>query len=133
MNKKIWICQSVLCAETLSPSLLPCQGLSFLILIIVWTSWSCGLRMCMLTLDSLWLHELNSPPGSFVHFPGKNIGVGCCFSCVSCIGRQILYHLSHQGSPKIAECISKKWFQWAQARPSSHTKENAKLTWDVFL
>ena len=49
-----------------------------------------------------------SPPGSSVHgdSPGRNIGLGCPFllqgssqprdqtriSCVSCIGRQILYH-----------------------------------------
>ena len=44
--------------------------------------------------------------------PGKNTGAGChfllkgssqprdwtCVSCLSCTGRQILYHLSHQGS-----------------------------------
>ena len=46
--------------------------------------------------------------------PGKNIGVGChsllqgifltqASNCVSCIGRQILYCLSHQGSPSLEE------------------------------
>ena len=53
-----------------------------------------------------------SPPGSSVHgdSPGKNTGVGCHFllqgiflSQGSNLGllhyRQILYHLSHQGSP----------------------------------
>ena len=56
-----------------------------------------------------------SPPGSSVHgiFPGKSTGVACHFlhqgifptqdqthvSYVSCISRQILYHLSHQRSP----------------------------------
>ena len=55
-----------------------------------------------------------SQPVSSVHgFPGKNAGVGCpdllqgifptqdwtCVSCVFCIGRQILYHRRHLGSP----------------------------------
>ena len=54
-----------------------------------------------------------SPQGSSVHCPGNNTGVGChalsrrssqpgdqtCFSGVSCISRQILYPLSHLGSP----------------------------------
>ena len=64
----------------------------------------CGLMNC-------------SPSGSSVHgiFLGKNIGMGChvllqrifltlglnCVSCVSCIGRQILYHQHHLGSPSI--------------------------------
>ena len=57
-----------------------------------------------------------SPPGSFVHedSPGKNTGVGChallqeiFLTQGSNSGlphcRQILYHLSHQGSPRITE------------------------------
>ena len=52
-----------------------------------------------------------NPPGSSVHgiLQAKNTGVGCHFllrifltqgsNWVSCIGRRILYHLSHQGSP----------------------------------
>ena len=28
-----------------------------------------------------------------------------CFSCVTCIGRWILYHLSHKGSPRILEWV----------------------------
>ena len=48
--------------------------------------------------------------------PGKNTGVGCHFllqgifptqglnSCVSCIGRQVLYQMSHQRSPKLSYC-----------------------------
>ena len=62
-----------------------------------------------------------SLPGSSVHgnSPGKNTGVGCmpsyrgspqprdqiCVSYVSCIGRQILYHQCHQGSPYTCICI----------------------------
>ena len=60
-----------------------------------------------------------SPPGSSVDgdFPGKNIGVGChaLFQGIfptqglnpgfpHC--RQILYHLSHQGSPRILEWVA---------------------------
>ena len=59
-----------------------------------------------------------SPPGSSVHgdSPGKNIGVGCHAFLQGIFPtkglnprlphcRQILYHLSHQGSPKILELI----------------------------
>ena len=59
-----------------------------------------------------------SPPGSSVHgdSPGKRTGVGCHSlsrgsspardqTRVSCIGRRILYHLSHQGSP----CSKEQW------------------------
>ena len=57
-----------------------------------------------------------SPPGSSVHWdsPGKNTGVGCLallqgffptqglnLGLLHC--RQILYDLSHQGSPRILE------------------------------
>ena len=58
-----------------------------------------------------------TPPGSSVHGDslGKNTGVGChallqgtfstqdgaCVSHVSCIGRQILYHQRHLGSPSL--------------------------------
>ena len=72
--------------------------------------------LCLHSLDSpcvcvcahlcltLWPMDC-SLPGSFVHgvSHGKNTGVGCCFllqgifltkdrTCVSCIGRRILYH-----------------------------------------
>ena len=60
-----------------------------------------------------------SPPVSSVHgdSPGKNIGVGCHallqgifptqgsnLGLLNC--RQILYHLSHQGSPRILEWVA---------------------------
>ena len=60
--------------------------------------------------DSLWPHDC-SPPGSSVHgdSPGKNIGAGCHALLQGIFPtqglnphlphcRQILYHLSHQGS-----------------------------------
>ena len=76
----------------------------------------------------LWDPVDYSPPGSSVHgdSPGKNTGVGCHAllqgifptqgsnpSLLHC--RQILYHLSHQESPKIQEevvneCFSFCWF-----------------------
>ena len=63
--------------------------------------------MCSLVLNSLWPHGLQ-PTRLFCpwDFPGKNTGVCCHFlsrgssqardqthiSCVSCTGRQIIYH-----------------------------------------
>ena len=65
-----------------------------------------------------------SPPGSSVHgdSPGKNIGVGS-HALLQCIFltqgskpglphcRQILYHLSHQGSPRILEWVAYPFFR----------------------
>ena len=61
--------------------------------------------------------------------PGNSTGVGCHAllqgilptkgqTWVSCVGRQILYHLSHQGSPEISLEISKFMNQhsWAARR-----------------
>ena len=60
-----------------------------------------------------------SPPGSSVHgdSPGKNTGVGCHALLQGIIPtqgsnpglwhcRQIFYHLSHQGSPRILEWVA---------------------------
>ena len=60
-----------------------------------------------------------SPPGSFVHgdSPGENTGVGCCALLHGIFPtqgskpgvpycRQILYHLSHQGSPRKLEWVA---------------------------
>ena len=60
-----------------------------------------------------------SLPGSSVHgdSPGKNSGVGCCALLQRIFPtqgsnpglphcRQILYHLSHQGSPRILEWVA---------------------------
>ena len=71
-----------------------------------------------------------SQPGSSVHgdFPGKNTGV-CCHALLqgifptqgSNLGlphcRQILYHLSHQGSPRILE-----WVAYSFSRGSSQPR-----------
>ena len=59
-----------------------------------------------------------SPPGSSVHrdSPGQNTGIGCHALIQGIFPtqglkpglphcRQILYHLSHQGSPRILQCI----------------------------
>ena len=76
--------------------------------------------MCLVTQLCLTLCDPVhcSPPGSFVHgdSPGKNTGVGCPIllwgifptqelnpGLLHC--RQILYCLSHQGSPWILECV----------------------------
>ena len=70
--------------------------------------------MCSVESDSLQPHGLQPArlPCTWV-FPGKNTGVGCHFllqrifptqestqiSCISCTGRQSLYHQRHLGSP----------------------------------
>ena len=74
--------------------------------------------MLVYLLSSVWLFAC-SLPGSSVHgdSPGKNTGVGCHAllqeifptqgsnsDLLQC--RQILYHLSHQGSPKILEWVA---------------------------
>ena len=91
---------------------------------------SIKLHMCLVTQSCLTLCDLMdcSLPGSSVHgdSPGKNIGVGCHSllqqifptwgwnpGLLHC--RQILYHLSHQGSLKITcvclyVCVYSDWF-----------------------
>ena len=65
--------------------------------------------------------------------PGKNTGVGCHallqgnlpnpetepMSSVSCIGRQVLYHQCHLGSPEISISIS-KFYKLDPVRGSLH-------------
>ena len=71
-----------------------------------------------------------SLPGSSVHrdSPGKNIGVGCHFLLQGVFQsqgsnpglphcRQILYHLSHQGSPRIL-----KWVDYPFSRKTSQAR-----------
>ena len=75
-------------------------------------------------------------PGSSVHgdFPGKNSGMGChaLFQGIfptqglnpgfpHC--RQILYHLSHQGSPRILE-----WVAWPFSRGSSWPRGQTRVS-----
>ena len=74
----------------------------------------CTVLSHSVVLVSLWPHGLCSLPGSSVHgdSPGKNTGVGCHALLQGIFPaqgsnpglphcRQILYRLSHQGSPRI--------------------------------
>ena len=83
--------------------------------------------------DSLW--PMNwGPPGSPVHgdSPSKNTGVSCCAllqgifptqgsnpGLLRC--RQILYHLSHQGSPRILKWVTYPFSRWS-SQPRKGTK-----------
>ena len=75
--------------------------------------------LCLVAQLCLTLCDLMdcSPPGSSVHgnSPGKNTGVGCHALFQGIVPTQglnpgplncrwILYHLSHQGSPKVLLC-----------------------------
>ena len=77
--------------------------------------------LCLVTQSCLMFCDLTdcSPPGSSVHgdSPGKNIGVGCHAllqrifptqglspDLPNC--KQILYHLSHQGSRRLLEWVT---------------------------
>ena len=78
-----------------------------------------------------------SPPGSSVHgvSPGKNTGEGCCHELLqgifpaqgSNLGlphcRWILYHLSHQGSPRILEWIADPF-----SRGTSHPRNRTGVS-----
>ena len=78
-------------------------------LLLEWKwKWKCNHSVI---LDSLWPHGLQ--PARLLcpwNFPGKNTGEGCCFLLLwifptqgSNLGlphcRQIIYHVSHKGSP----------------------------------
>ena len=77
-----------------------------------------GVNVCMCApLRPTLCHPVDcvacQAPLSMGFFSGKNTGVGCHFflqgessrpraqTHISCIGRQFLYHWSHQGSPKV--------------------------------
>ena len=81
--------------------------------------WSAVLCLVTQSCPTLWDPMDCSPPGSFVHgdSPGKNTGVGCHAlfqgifptqgsntGLLNC--RQILYQLSHKGSPRILEWVA---------------------------
>ena len=70
--------------------------------------------LCSVLSKSLWTHGLQPIQSLYPwNFPGRNTGVGCYsllqglfptidqtwVSCISGIGRQILYHQCHLGSP----------------------------------
>ena len=95
--------------------------------------------MCLVTQScpTLWDPTNCSPPGSSVHgdSPGKNTGVGChalLWGIVPTQGsnpgllhcRQIVYDLSHQGSPRILECIAYPFF-WG----SSWLRNQTRVSW----
>ena len=62
------------------------------------------------------------------NFPSKNTAAGChvllqeiflprdrtCIPCVFCIGRQVLYQLSHQGSPIFSIAIYMMYYQFEE-------------------
>ena len=76
-----------------------------------------------------------SLPGSSIHgdSPGKTTGVGCCVlrtvfqtqgsnpGLPHC--RQVLYHLRHQGSPRILE-----WVAYPFSRGSSQPRDQAQVS-----
>ena len=99
------------------------------------------LYMCCSVLTQLCLPLCDpmdcSTPGSSVHgdSPGKNTGMGChallqgIFSTqgsnpglLHC--RQILYHLSHQGSPRILE-----WVAYPFSRGSSWPRNQTRVSY----
>ena len=78
--------------------------------------------------DSLWPH--GHKPSRFLcpwNFPGKNNGVGChfplqgssrprdgtCVSCVSCLGRQILYHCATWESSNFLKLENENCYSFA--------------------
>ena len=91
------------------------------------------MRSCPIVSDlALWLVAQWAPCSW--NFPGKNTGVGCRFllqgffptqgsnpSLLHC--RQILYHLSHQGRPRILE-----WVAYPFARGSSWLRNQTRVS-----
>ena len=89
--------------------------------------------LCLVVQSCLTLCD-HSPPGSFVHenSSGKNIAVGCHSLLLGIfpnqglnpgllLCRQILYHLSHQGSPWILECVAYP-FSRGSSTPRNRTR-----------
>ena len=83
---------------------------------------------CSVVSDSLWPHKLYSPWNS----PGQNTGVGSLSLLQGLFltqgsnpglphCRQILYQLSHKGSPKILEWIAHP-FSSRSSQPSNQTR-----------
>ena len=97
------------------------------------TSKLCCAMLCSVVSDSL--RHQSSPPDSSVHgdSPGQNTGVGChalfqgLFPTQKLnpgllLCRLILYHLSHQGSPRILEWIANPYSRgssWSRNRTGS--------------
>ena len=94
----------------------------------------CAVLSYSVMSDSL---RLLSPPSSFVHgdSPGKNTGMGCHAllqgifptqgsnpGLLNC--RQIIYHLSYQGSPRILE-----WVTYPFSRGSSQPRNRTGVSY----
>ena len=103
---------------------------------LIWHSYSV---LCLLAHSCPTLCNLMdySPPGSSVHgdSPGKNTGVGCHAFLQGIFptqgpnpglphGRQLLYHLSHQGSPSILE-----WVAYPFSRGTSQSRNWTGVFW----
>ena len=119
-------------------------------LITTWTLWSHYHYVQVLVSQFCWaLCDSCSPPGSSVqgHSPGKNIGVGCHArlqgifptqesnpGLLSC--RQILYCLSHQGSPwrRLEACFKRRLKAlWEQDQRNSDSRARVLETPRKFL
>ena len=85
----------------------------------------CNAVLCLVTQSCLTLYNLmdSSPPGSSDPWdsPGKNTGEGCHallqgifptlgLNTVLLHCRQILYQLSHQGSPGPCRVLAERWY-----------------------
>ena len=113
------------------------QSNSAMLHLSAWGSSNCNSASCCAqSCPTLCNHMDCSPPGSSVHgvSPGKNNGLGChallqgIFSTqgsspglLHC--RWILYHLSHQGSPRILERVA-----YPFSRGSSQPRDQAQVS-----
>ena len=56
-------------------------------------------------------------------------------SCVSCIGRWVLYQLSHQGKPKMLSIVPREgaWWghPWCSGVYTASVRSTAKQTWNI--
>ena len=97
-----------------------------------------SVELCLVTQSCPTLCNLMdcSPPGSSVHgdCPGKNTGVGCHALLQGIFPtqgsnpglphcKQILYHLSHQGSPRILE-----WVTYPFSRGSFPSRNRTRIS-----
>ena len=111
-----------------------------------------GMCVCQVTSvvsDYLWLHEL--PQASLpMGFSGQDYWIGLPLptpedlpwprdwthiSCVSCIGRWVLYQLSHQGKPKMLSIVPREgaWWghPWCSGVYTASVRSTAKQTWNI--
>ena len=102
---------------------------------VVWTFETLVSESCSVMSDSLWPRGLYSP----WNFPGHNVGVGS-LSLLHRIFptqglnpglphcRQILYQLSHKGSPKIQEWVTYP-FSSRSSCPRKRTRVETLVLW----